>query len=235
MCTVTYIPLQGVRFLTSNRDESPMRQSQGLISSHSPDQPTIHYPLDPDSRGSWIALSDSGRAVCLLNGGYESFIPNPPYRMSRGQVVMDAVKADDANRYINTYDYEGIAPFTLLIDEKSSLTELVWDGVEKHICSLPVNKPQIWSSATLYPPDVRAWRKSLFEKWLHETAVFDSDSIIEFHRMANGDDENGFVMNRKEIVRTLSITNISNRESTGTIVHVRLDMERREEVKIHYE
>ncbi|MFZ1679161.1 MAG: NRDE family protein [Saprospiraceae bacterium] len=235
MCTVTYIPLQGIRFLTSNRDESPMRQSHGLISSHNPDQPNIYYPLDPDSRGSWIALSETGRAVCLLNGGYESFIPNPPYRMSRGQVVMDAVKAEDANQYVDTYDFQGIAPFTLLIDGKSFLTELVWNGDQKHIRSLPIDKPQIWSSATLYPPDVRAWRKSLFEKWLSETDVFDSDSIIEFHQMANGDDENGFVMNRNEVVRTLSITNIANRESTGTIVHVQLDMGRREEVLIHYE
>lgn len=235
MCTVTYIPFQGVHFLTSNRDESPKRQSHGLISSHYHDQPAVYYPLDPDSGGSWIALSETGRAVCLLNGGYESFIPNPPYRMSRGQVVMDAVKAKDANQYIETYDFQGIAPFTLLIDGKSFLTEVVWDGDEKHIRSLPIDLPQIWSSATLYPPDVRAWRKDLFEKWLTEVIVFDSDSIIEFHRMANGDAENGFIMNRNEIVKTLSITNIANRAHSGTIVHLRLDKDQREEVGINYE
>ncbi len=211
-----------------------MRQSHGLISSHHHDQPNIYYPLDPDSRGSWIALSETGRAVCLLNGGFASFIPNPPYRMSRGQVVMDAVKAEDANQYVDTYDFQGIAPFTLLIDGKTFLTELVWDGDQKHIRALPIDLPHIWSSATLYPPDVRAWRKALFEKWLTEVIVFDCDSIIAFHTMANGDAENGFIMNRNEIVKTLSITNISNREHEATIVHVQLDKERREEVLIHY-
>ncbi|HZV70976.1 MAG TPA: NRDE family protein [Saprospiraceae bacterium] len=235
MCTVTYIPFQGIRFLTSNRDESPSRQSQGLISTHQPDQHSIYFPLDKDSGGSWIALSETGRAVCLLNGGYESFIPNPPYRMSRGQVVMDAVKAEDAFVYVETYDFTGIAPFTLLINEKDAFAELVWDGDEKHIRSLPTDKPQIWSSTTLYPPDVRAWRKSLFEKWISEKEFFESESIIQFHKMANGDQEYGFVMNRNEVVRTLSITNIAVDDIKGSMVHVRLDKDMREEIQIHIE
>jgi len=221
--------------LTSNRDESPSRQSEGLTSTHQPDQYSIYFPLDKDSGGSWVALSETGRAACLLNGGYESFIPNPPYRMSRGQVVMDAIKAENAFTFVETYDFDRIAPFTLLIDEKDTFTELVWDGVEKHICSLPTDKPHIWSSATLYPPEVRAWRKSLFEKWISEQKSFDIESIIQFHRMANGDEENGFVMNRNEIVRTLSITNIALDAHKGSMIHVRLDKERREEINIHIE
>ncbi|MEO6132933.1 MAG: NRDE family protein [Saprospiraceae bacterium] len=234
MCTVTFIPQKDIRFLTSNRDESPSRQSHGLISSHHPDQYSIYYPLDPDSGGSWIALSENGRAVCLLNGGYESFVPNPPYRISRGQVVMDAVNAGNSKKYVDQYDFAGIAPFTLLIEEKDSLTELVWDGLEKYIQSPPIDQPQIWSSATLYPPEVRARRKSLFEKWISQTDSFDSESIIQFHQTANGDPENDFVMNRDEKVKTLSITNLSLRAESANIIHVQLDKTRREEMLIHY-
>ncbi|MEP6646625.1 MAG: NRDE family protein [Saprospiraceae bacterium] len=234
MCTVTFIPFQGIRFLTSNRDESPSRQSHGLVSTHQPDYYNIYFPLDPDSGGSWIALSESGRAVCLLNGGFESFVPNPPYRMSRGQVVLNVVRSNDAKKYIEQYDFEGIAPFTFLIDELDSLTELVWDGNKKHIREVPDDKPQIWSSATLYPPEVRAWRKSLFEKWISERNSFDSDSIIHFHQMANGDPENDFIMNRNDMIKTLSITNISQREDSARLVHVQLDQHRREEMLIHY-
>jgi hypothetical protein len=235
MCTVTFIPSQGVHFITSNRDESPLRQSQGLISKHQPEHNTIYFPLDPDSGGSWIALSGSGRTVCLLNGAYESFIPNPPYRMSRGQVVIDAVNAEDVNQYVNHFDFEGIAPFTLLIDDRNQFTELVWDGNEKHIRPLAVNEPQIWSSATLYPPEVRAWRKSLFQKWLNETKSFDRESIIGFHQIANGDPDNDFIMNRNEIVKTLSITNIVLRDDAASMVHLQLDKDLREEILIHYE
>jgi hypothetical protein len=86
MCTVTYIPLPGVRLITSNRDESPARQSHGLFPSISRNKKRFTIRLMKNSGGSWIALEDQGRAVCLLNGAKESFIPNPPYRMSRGQV-----------------------------------------------------------------------------------------------------------------------------------------------------
>jgi len=235
MCTVTFIPQPGVCFITSNRDESPMRPSHGLISKHQPEHNAIYYPLDQDSGGSWIALADTGRAVCLLNGGYSPFIPNPPYRMSRGQVVIDAVKTDDANGYVENYDFDGIAPFTLLIYEKDHFTQLVWDGQEKHLSQLLVDQPQIWSSATLYPPHVRTWRKSLFEKWLSETNSYDRESIIHFHQMTNGDPDNDFIMNRNDTVKTLSITNIILRENSGSIVHLELDKDTREEILIHYE
>jgi hypothetical protein len=235
MCTVTFIPLPGVRFITSNRDESPARQSHGLVSVHQPDHKTIYYPLDEDSGGSWIVLEDMGRAVCLLNGAKESFIPNPPYRMSRGQVVIDAANAKDSKYYLENTSFEGIAPFTLLIYEHDQLTELLWNGTTKEINSLPVNQPMIWSSATLYPPDVRARRKSLFQKWLNETSNFDIESIINFHQMTNGDPTNDFVMNRNDVVKTLSITNITLRENSGSIVHLELDREMREEILVHYE
>ncbi len=212
-----------------------MRQSHGLISSHQPGHKSIYYPLDPDSGGSWIALADTGRVVCLLNGGFESFISNPPYRMSRGQVVLDAVNAEDSNLYVENFDFDGIAPFTLLIYEKEYFIELIWDGQEKHISPLPVDQPQIWSSATLYPPHVRAWRKSLFEKWLNETNSYDRESIIRFHQLTNGDPDNDFIMNRNDAVKTLSITNIILREDSGSIVHLQLDKDTREEILIHYD
>src|SRR5690349_10805642 len=151
MCTVTFIPFRNSIFITSNRDESPDRQAPGLKSFHSRETNTIHFPLDETSGGSWITLSDEGRAVCLLNGGFESFIPNPPYRISRGQVVLAAAKADDVDQFILSYEMKGIAPFTLVVSENKSLVQLVWDGQEKHILSLPSDQPHIWSSATLYP------------------------------------------------------------------------------------
>jgi hypothetical protein len=173
--------------------------------------------------------------VCLLNGARESFIPNPSYRMSRGQVVIDAVNTTDSKNYIETTSFDGIAPFTLLVYEHDQLTELLWDGMTKEINSLPVDQPMIWSSATLYPPEVRAWRKTLFQKWLSETSNYDIESIIHFHQMTNGDPTNDFVMNRNDVVKTLSITNITLRENSGSIVHLELDREMREEILVQFE
>lgn len=235
MCTVTFIPFRDSIFLTSNRDENPSRQARGLISSHTPGHQAIHYPVDEVSGGSWIALADNGRAVCLLNGAYKSFDPVPPYRLSRGQVVLSAVTAEHSLEFFNGFDLAGIAPFTLLVYEDHWLAQWIWDGERKYLESLPVDQPRIWSSVTLYPQEVRAWRNSLFEKWIGERDAYDREAIISFHLLANGDTDNDFVMNRQNRVKTLSITNIELREHSGSILHLDLDKQTREEIMIHYD
>jgi hypothetical protein len=63
----------------------------------------------------------------------------------------------------------------------------------------------------------------------------DRESIIAFHQMANGDPDNGFVMNRKDLVKTLSVTSIELKETSASILHLALDQDKREEVMVHYD
>ena len=235
MCTVTFIPTSDSVFLTSNRDESPNRRASGLMSFHAPGKNVIHYPLDTESGGSWIAYTDSGRIVCLLNGAFESFIPTPPYRQSRGQVVIDAAGEVDIDRFIHEYSLEQIAPFTLLIYEQKRFEQLIWDGKNKHLTSLSSTDPQLWSSVSLYSPEVRAWRKSLFEKWMVGKTDFNREEIMQFHQMTHGNPGNDFVMNRNEVVKTLSTTSIVLNEKSGSLLHVELDNNLREEIFVRYE
>lgn len=235
MCTVTYIPYKENIFITSNRDESPDRRSKGLTSRHDAGQHVIHYPLDAESNGSWIAMTDTGRSVCLLNGGFAPFIPDSSYRMSRGQVVIDAAAADDISHFTEHYNFEGIAPFTLLLYEKDRFLQIVWDGFKRHIEELSPAEPQLWSSVTLYPPEVRAWRKQLFEEWIIDRKSFDRDSIMAFHCLKKGDAVNDFVMNRQDMVKTLSVTSIQLQKDKGSLLHLDLERNLREEVLIRYE
>jgi hypothetical protein len=234
MCTVTFIPYKGTVFITSNRDESPARQSKGLTSRHTLDGPSIHFPLDPTSSGSWIALADTGRSVCLLNGGFEPFVPSPPYRISRGQVVLSAAAAPDPVSFAEEFDLHGVAPFTLLIYQDNTFFETVWDGEKRHIAALPVDQPQLWSSVTLYPAAVRAWRKEVFREWLNEHQRYNRESIMAFHCLKRGDDVNDFIMNRNEIVKTLSVTSIQLHNHKGSLLHLDLEKNTREEVMIAY-
>lgn len=235
MCTVTFIPFRDSFFITSNRDESPGRKAKELTSLHLTGDTIIHFPLDEESGGSWIAMSDKGRAVCLLNGAFQAFVPEPAYRISRGRVVVHAALDPNVTTFINNYDLDGIAPFTLLIFEKEKFVQLIWDGKQRQIKDLAADKPEIWSSVTLYPIEVRNRRKQLFESWLKESEIFDREAIMQFHQFTQDDPYNDFIMNRNDIVRTLSITSIELTDNKASLLHLDLDNEMRQEVLVSYE
>jgi hypothetical protein len=101
-------------------------------------------------------------------------------------------------------------PFTMIVVEKGQLMELRWDEQQKHIKELSMRKAHIWSSATLYTPEVQAKREQWFKEWLMQHKEgYTREEILAFHRTAgDGDSWNDVVMNRNNIVRTVSITSV---------------------------
>ena len=89
MCTVTYLPQGNDHFLlTSNRDEMPSRSPRSITVSEFAGQ-KLAFPRDEMAGGTWLAVSDHNRLACLLNGAFERHDRNPPYRMSRGVMVLE--------------------------------------------------------------------------------------------------------------------------------------------------
>lgn len=214
MCTVTYVsPAPGQFILTSNRDEAPSRGATRLIVDEKEGKRLI-FPQDPAAGGTWIAVASNQRMVCLLNGAFEAHDRQTPYRMSRGIMVLDSFGYSSAQVFFQQYVFEGIEPFTLIIYDQGALWELRWDGHEKYIRPLDHRGTHIWSSATLYPADVRYRREQWFSTWLEGVDEFTPNVMLDFHLHAgDGDAWNDVVMNRSDIVRTVSITSIEKTES----------------------
>ena len=220
MCTVTFIQdIQGNYILTSNRDEAPSRTATEIVSIKQ-NKKTIVFPQDPDSKGSWIAASDRNQFVCLLNGAFEKHTRNLPYKMSRGLVVLEFFKFHDAPDFFKRFDFNNIEPFTLIIFDKGNLYEFRWDESRKHIKALNIDEKHIWSSCTLYTPEWQSKRQVWFETWQKRKDDFSQASIIEFHNTAGeGDESHGLVINRKGIVRTISITSLLANQKGIEIMH----------------
>ena len=207
MCTVTWLPVDAEKgFLTSNRDEAPHRATAVLRKKLTASGETILYPADPHVGGSWIAFSDRQRSLCLLNGARRKHKHRPPYRKSRGLVLLDAFEYPDFDAFIGEYPLKGIEPFTLILITPTYLQELVWNGRQKVVRTLDKSIPHIWSSSTLYPYPVRDKRRRLFRKFIKETSSRDQEAILNFHLHNHGDSHNGFVMNREDKVKTISVT-----------------------------
>lgn len=210
MCTVTYIPQpQNGFILTSNRDETAARSPRNLTKTDLYGQ-TLIFPRDTGAGGTWLVASNHNRVVCLLNGAFEKHQHQPPYKKSRGIMVLEYFSFSQAEAFFETYDFQGIEPFTMIILEREQLWEFRWDEQQTYVAALDGQGSYIWSSATLYGPAIRAQRQAWFDAWRSGRTDFSQPAILDFHQQGGEkDDWNGFVMNRNNLVQTVSISSIA--------------------------
>ena len=99
-------------------------------------------------------------------------------------------------------------------------------GIKLHRANFDARIEHFWSSVTLYPENVRQERRSLFDDWLNHNPLYSPEEIRKFHRYGGtGDGVNDFVMNRDDIVKTLSISSVWLKDNQYVFNHVNLDDE----------
>ncbi len=209
MCTVTYLPKGCDHFiLTFNRDETPSR-SPGQVGLTRRKSRQLAFPRDEMAGGTWLAVSSDNRLACLLNGAFDRHDRTPPYRMSRGLMVLEYFDFTDSEAFFKGFDFQGMEPFTLVTYDSGLLYELRWDGDQLYRKKLNSNRPHLWSSATLYDQEVRKKRQGWFSEWLRGRTAFTREDILDFHQHAGeGNPSNDIIMNRNGVVRTVSISSI---------------------------
>ena len=212
MCIVSYIPTGKSSFvLSSNRDESPQRLVSEISSIFNNGEEVI-YPKETKG-GSWIFASSAQQVICVLNGGFIKHKHNPPYAKSRGLIMKDFFGYKDAIAFFSEVDLYKIEPFTLVVFDLNRLYEFVWDGLLKHVKELNTQLKHVWSSSTLYSPEVQMQRQQWFDDWFEKNPELSLENIALLHKKGGeGDLKNGYVMNRNNIVCTVSITHIIKRE-----------------------
>ena len=235
MCTVTYIPKGKNEFvLTSNRDENPSRSPKN-ITRLVENRGVLIFPRDKAAGGTWIAASEKDRIICLLNGAFEYHRHDPPYRMSRGIMVLDYFNYPSASSFFDAFPFSGMEPFTMIIIERGQLIEFRWDGACTHVKQLDTRYAYIWSSASLYPAPIREKREKWFAEWMLGRVDFSIQSILDFHRYGGeGDSVNDLTMNRGNIVKTVSITSIVKEKDQIKMIYHDLirDKNKHQEIQI---
>ncbi|MEZ7498140.1 NRDE family protein [Flavobacterium sp. Arc3] len=208
MCTVSFIPLKEGFLLTSNRDEKSYRPT---ISPqvYSENEIKLLYPKDEKAGGTWIVARNDGTSIILLNGAFTNHTKQSNYNKSRGIILIEIVQAKFPLFYFQEMDLENIEPFTLIIFQLHTLTEVKWDGNEKHVFEKSIRKPHIWSSATLYSRKQKNLRKQWFEDFCRHNEPLSMEKALLFHATKEEDNtENGLVINREDKTKTVSITQL---------------------------
>ncbi len=222
MCTVSLVFNSDENsgfVLTSNRDEEPGRETL------SPDFYTVNnsrllFPKDAVAGGTWIGVSENKRVICLMNGGFEKHIRADKYRVSRGVVVKDILAAEDPMAEINSYNFRGIEPFTLILGDwkkEHYFYELVWDGTKPHLKKLGL-KNHIWSSSPLYSSEMKKLREAWFEEFQQKKNLT-SESLWDFHHSAGVDDKNIDLIIDRGFIKTKSITQIIKTSEKTSMIY----------------
>jgi hypothetical protein len=220
MCTVSFIAGKENRFLlSSNRDEAKERGLASTPQTVLIGETRVMCPVDPLATGTWIAAGNNGDVVCLLNGAFSKHRRTPPYRMSRGLVVLGYFQFNDPEKFAGAFDLGNIEPFTLVMVHRSAglrLFELRWDGNEKHFRPLDETTVHLWSSATLYNHEVAAAKKQLFLGELKQLDKISPATLLNLHQKFLYED---WVKppERVEVVSTLSITCVEEKENAITM------------------
>ena len=206
MCKVTYLPQESGFVFTSNRDEHFSRSKTDFPFEKLIGQHPVYFPQDPLAFGTWIAVTENS-LVCLLNGGFTKHKHLPPYRKSRGIIVLERFNFDSFDSFVQAIDLNQIEPFTMISlswdkSTKLNLQELVWDGETKHLSQKNSKENHNWSSSTLYDATIREQRNELFRSIAPSTA----SEALNFH-LTSGEElgeENRFKMSRPNGVKTIS-------------------------------
>jgi uncharacterized protein with NRDE domain len=224
MCTFTFVPTDSYGLiLTSSRDEVNSRPT-ALPSAYKNDKQTCFYPKDLVAGGTWLAVSDQGRVVCLLNGAFNTHVHTPPYTRSRGLIPLEALAAETVEGYWDKVDLNGVEPFTLIavqqLEEQYTLQEMRWDGSTKYTLKLDETQTHIWSSATLYNENQRKQRSTWFQEWIENTENWTPQQMYKFHNSKHGEDGRfDLVMQRQNGLETTSLSQLVLTKNKGQFYH----------------
>jgi len=229
MCTVTYLPKAGGGIVTASRDESPIRNADGLSLHSSSDRSEFLIAKEPLHGGTNLAIGKDFTTV-LLNGAFLPHKRKLKYRKSRGIVVLDSLNLQSLNEFERD-DLEGVEPFTLLRFGKD-IEELKWDDSVVNFQTHDLTKPLIVASAVLYSAEARAKRQKWFGD-LFSVGSPNRNEIWSFHlNGGDGDPENDMVMNRHNMVCTVSISQVFTSNVKKEVKHFDLVRNKTEELTL---
>jgi len=233
MCTVSFIPVKGKFFITSNRDEKLARKNAVVPRMFVHNGQKLFFPKDADAGGTWIVMKENGDAAVLLNGAFICHKAGPPYRLSRGIILLDIISSERPSVAFTKMNLQDIEAFTLILLESNCLYEFRWDGTEKYCKQLNVNRPHIWSSATLYDGFVIKKREQWFASFLNDHPTLTQQDILNFHHFTGeGDKQNDLLMTRDGMYTTVSITSILLTKDRGCINYLDIQNNSSSEIKI---
>lgn len=217
MCTVTYYPYKNNFILTSNRDEHYKRKPALAPDSYIINGKELLFPKDQEAGGTWIAVQNN-RVSTILNGAFERHKYEPPYKRSRGLVLLDSFDFENLEVFSKEYDFQGIEPFTFISVQKEttiSIHEIRWNGEKAFYKILDAEIPHLWRSAMLYLSEDERLKQKKFAAFIENNKI-DAKTLLAFNLMnGSADNDEDIILKQNSFgVETTATTQIIFNDDT---------------------
>jgi hypothetical protein len=219
MCTLSIVASSGdsrhIR-LVCNRDERRTRAPSTPPALHTLGERSCLMPVDPDSGGSWIGVSDVALAACLLNANPAGATATRTGLRSRGEIVPMILRASDlaeaaslaAN--IDPHQYPQFSLFIVQAVAGGSMWCEARPGAGGMTVSAPAtfDVPIMATSSSLGDDRVRPRRTALFDSIVRADVGDPLEAQHAFHRHSWPGLESLSVLMRRPEARTVSRTQV---------------------------
>jgi len=183
VCTASWLTRDGALHLGFNRDE--LRTRERALPPEVRDGPGGRWiaPRDGRAGGTWIAATERGAVLALLN---RSEGVRPEGAASRGLLIPELLSASGPDALLERLrrrDLTSFAPFRLLALWRGLAAGVVagWNGAALDVASLDAAAGLLCSSS-LGDDRVTASRGAVWRRWRDEPAPWDDARQREFHR-----------------------------------------------------
>lgn len=220
MCTLSWtIPAPGAMSLCFNRDEQKTRSQGRPPDRFTADGRQYLAPTDPDAGGTWIAVSEAGLSLALLN--YTQGSAEPPERpTSRGLLIpslMARDTLDEVDQHLLTIPLQAYRPFLLVgLQADGFVCRWCWDGRVLDRIPLTLRDRPVTTSSRR-PVLIQEQRRRIFDRILQERG---SDRLADLraghasHRPRCS--EESICMHRED-AETVSYTEVEMTEASVTL------------------
>jgi len=202
MCTLAWGLTGEGLWVVFNRDEQRRRPGADLPEIHAAGSKRAIYARDPVGEGTWFAATNAGLAIALLNRYPPDGRLPVPGILSRGQLVLDLAKSDDANaanQRLKSISLESYAPFHLFLFSLNGGYYYSWDG--SHL-SDDGGCPGFLTTSSFRSGEVEAWRWRRWER-LASRSKLPIPEVVSLFKERSADPAFGMTMDRTD-ARTVS-------------------------------
>jgi hypothetical protein len=166
MCTVSIVPLAAGFRLMCNRDEQHARPAALPPRQVSLAGRNVTMPIDPQGGGSWIAVTEDGLALALLNRMPSRGLPADRPLRTRGEIVLSLASSrrlTDVAGALRRIDPASYQAFQVVAVAGAELVTATSDGAVIEIGGRPLHQPVLFTSSSLGDASAQRMRVPLFE------------------------------------------------------------------------